>query len=87
MAVTFCAELIATVHAPVPLQAPLQPANVDPAEGPAANATEVPAAKLALHVPPQLIPAGELVTVPKPLPALATLNASGGESQVFSAFL
>jgi hypothetical protein len=63
-----------TAHVPVPLQAPDQPANVDPVLGVAVSVTGVPLVKLALHVVPQLIPEGLLVIVPVPVPALATVS-------------
>ena len=63
-----------TVHVPVPVQAPDQPANVEPEPGAAVKVTDVPLAKLALHVDPQLMPAGLLVTVPVPVPASATVS-------------
>jgi hypothetical protein len=50
----------------VPLQAPLQPLKLEPAIGVAVKVTWVPLTKLALQVAPQLIPEGELVTVPLP---------------------
>jgi hypothetical protein len=58
----------------VPLHPPDQPANVEPALGVAVRVTAVPLAKLVLHVAPQLIPAGLLVMVPPPEPALCTLS-------------
>jgi len=61
------------LHVPVPLHAPDHPANVDPLLGFAASVMAVPAVKLALHVWPQLMPAGVLLTVPDPLPASTTL--------------
>jgi hypothetical protein len=72
VAETLCAAFIVTVQLPVPLHAPPQPAKLDPAAGVAVRLTCVPAAKLAPHVVPQLIPAGALVTVP--LPARPTVN-------------
>jgi hypothetical protein len=65
---TLAAAFIVTVQEPVPLHAPLQPAKVEPVPGVAARVTTVPCAKLALQVAPQLKPAGELVTVPLPVP-------------------
>jgi len=53
---------------------PVKPAKVDPEFGVAVSVTAVPLAKLALHVVPQVIPAGELVTDPAPVPAAATLS-------------
>jgi hypothetical protein len=58
---------IVTTQLPVPLQPPpLQPLKLLPPEGVAVSVTGVPLAKLALHVVPQLMPEGELVTVPLP---------------------
>ena len=63
-----------TVQVPVPVHAPLQPAKVEPPVGVATRVTGAPLGKLLLHVEPQLMPAGELVTVPVPLPVLATFR-------------
>ncbi len=57
-----------------PHVASLQPPNVDPMLGAAVRVTDVPAAKAAEQVLPQLMPAGALVTVPVPVPALLTVN-------------
>jgi len=75
VAVTAAAALLmVTVHVPVPLQPlPLHPVNVDP-EAAVAVRTTGPSAKFALHVAPQLIPAGALVTVPAPVPAKVTVT-------------
>jgi hypothetical protein len=74
LAFTDLAALIVTEHAPVPVQAPLHPAKVDPAPAVAVSVTTVPLAKFALHVPGQLIPGGLLVTVPLPVPARETVS-------------
>ena len=75
VAVTDWALDIVTVQPPVLEQPPpLHPANVDPDAGEAVRLTAVPAAKLALHVDPQLIPPGLEVTVPDPVPAFPTLS-------------
>jgi hypothetical protein len=63
-----------TVQLPVPVHAPLQPVNVEPVAGAAVRVTLVPELKLALHVAPQLMPAGDEVTVPLPVPALPTVR-------------
>src|SRR3984957_16340247 len=74
VAVTDFAALIVTLQVPVPVQAPLQPANVEPAAALPVSVTTGPLLKLGLQVAPQLIPVGLLVTVPVPVPALVTLN-------------
>jgi len=75
VAVTLWAAVIVTAQLPVPVQAPLQPVNVEPVAGVAVRVTFVPRLKLALHVAPQLMPAGDEVTVPLPVPALPTVRA------------
>ena len=75
MAVTVVAAESVTVQGPVPEQPlPLQPPKVEPAAGAAVSVTAVPLAKLAEQVAPQVIPAGELVTVPLPVPAGVTVR-------------
>src|SRR6476646_10563789 len=73
-ALTNVAASMVTLQAPVLLQAPLQPANVEPESGVAVKLTTVPLAKLAEHVVPQEIPEGELATVPVPVPIFATVR-------------
>src|SRR6185312_14623895 len=77
VALTDFAASMVTLHAPVPLQAPPQPANAEPVSGVAVKLTTVPLAKLAEHVVPQEIPGGVLVTVPVPVPLLATVREKG----------
>jgi hypothetical protein len=72
VAVTDRAALMVTLQAEVPLHAPLQPVNDEPMAGTADSVTSVPEPKLALQVDPQLMPAGEDVTVPAPLPDFVT---------------
>jgi hypothetical protein len=75
VAVTAVAAVNVTTHVPVPVQPPpFHPANVEPSAGLAVNVTCVPLAKPAEHVDPQLIPAGLLVTVPDPVPALVKVS-------------
>ena len=75
VAVTVVAALRVTVQVPVPEHPPpVQPLKVEPATGAAVSVTAVPLAKLAEHVAPQLMPAGELVTVPLPVPAGVTVR-------------
>ena len=64
-----------TVTVPEPVQSPLQPAKVDPAAGVGVRVTVVPEAKAAEQMVPQLIPAGEEVTVPEPVPLVVTVRA------------
>jgi hypothetical protein len=63
-----------TLHSAAPEHAPVHPVKVEPPLGFAVSVTDVPLAKLALHVSPQLMPAGALVTVPVPLPEFVTIS-------------
>jgi len=75
VAVTVVAAFRVTVQVPVPEQPPpLQPEKVEPAAGAAVKVTAVPLANAAEHVAPQVMPAGLLVTVPAPAPALLTVS-------------
>ena len=75
VAVTAVAAETVTVQGPVPAQPPpLQPVKEEPAAGAAASVMAVPLVKLAEQVAPQLIPAGELVTVPLPVPDGVTVR-------------
>jgi hypothetical protein len=70
------AAFTVTEHVPEPVQAPLQPVKVEPAAGAAVKVTAVPIVKDVEQVVPQEIPAGELVTVPVPVPALDTVSGN-----------
>jgi hypothetical protein len=72
VAVTVVAPLIVTGQVAVPLQAPLQPAKTEPEAGLAVSVSAVPAATVSVQSAPQVIPAGELDTVPVPVPFLVT---------------
>lgn len=72
VAVTDLAADIVTVQVAVPVQAPDQPAKVDPLLALAVRVTAVAGEKVAEQVAPQFTPAGALVTVPVPAPAFAT---------------
>ena len=72
-------DVLVRVHEPVPEHAPVQPANSEPAFADALSVTLAGAGKDALQVPGQLMPAGELVTVPSPTTAteIYTLHIVG----------
>ena len=72
MAVTEAFAESAIVHVPVPLQPPDHPAKVEPLWGVAVSVTFVPLLNIALQAWLQLIPDGELVTVPLPVPLVCT---------------
>jgi len=73
--VTVVLELIVSEHVPAPVHPPPDhPDNVEPAAGEAAKVTTVPWLYAAAQLVPQLIPDGELVTVPEPLPLSLTLS-------------
>ncbi len=82
MAVTVRSEFIVTLQLRVPEQPPPdQPVKVEPDAALAVRVTAVPGLKLAEQVLPQLIPAGELVTVPEPVPAFCTVRTGSDRSR------
>ena len=62
------------MHVAVPLHAPVHPAKKAPLAGTAVSFTLVPELKDALQVGEQLMPAGELVTVPLAVPDSRTVS-------------
>ena len=68
---------VGTTQAPVPLQAPLQPLKVEPGSGVSVSVTlVVEVLNFAVQVGPQLIPAGELETLPWPVPIRTTVRVN-----------
>ena len=63
--------LMLTVH-DVPVQSPDQPENIEPLAAVAIKTTDVPDENVAEQAEPQLMPEGELVNVPEPVPLLKT---------------
>jgi len=63
----------------LPEHAPDQDAKVEFASGVAVRFTGVFSEKLALHVTPQSVPVGLLLTVPPPAPVLETVKVYDGE--------
>ena len=76
VAVTAWIAVMDTLHVAVPVHAPVHALNVEPDVAAADNVTLVPELNDAEQVAPHEIPAGALVTVPKPVPALVTFNAN-----------
>ena len=77
-AVTDRAVVIDTVQvASAPLQAPVQPVNVENAPADAVNVTVESPAKVAVHVGGHAIPTGSLATVPSPVPVRVTDRRCG----------
>jgi hypothetical protein len=58
----------------LPLQPPVHPLNDEFAPAVSVSITCIPLAKVALHVVPQLMPAGLLLIVPPPAPAALMLS-------------
>ena len=76
MAVTAVLTAIDHVQEALPVQAPLQPTNVDPEAVVAVRVTGVPRAIVCAQAVPHEIPAGALVTVPAPVPVFVTVMAA-----------
>ena len=72
------ALLMVTVQLPVPVQAPDQPVKTDCASGVAISVTVLPSPTCmlvaVLHEVSHWMPAGVLITVPLPMPALFAVN-------------
>lgn len=72
---TEVAAYVLNVHVlAVPVQAPVQPENVLPPAAAAVSVTDVDAGKSAEHVVGQLMPAGDELTVPVPVPDVVTVT-------------
>ena len=82
VAVTAMLEFISTVHVPVPLQAPpLHPANTELPCGEAVRVTLDPVGNVLEQFGPQLIPDGELLTLPFPAPDLVRVRVKLGAGE------
>jgi hypothetical protein len=73
--------LIKIRHTPAPEQSPFQLARTEPEAGFGVRLTCVPAGKVAEQVFPQLIPDGELVMVPDPVPSDETDSCPDGNAK------
>src|SRR5688572_32813313 len=85
VAVTNFAEVIATVHAPVPLHAPLQLKKTESAAADGKRVTEVPELYAWVQSLPQSMPLGSEVTVPLPVPLLVTVSVYVGVNVAITA--
>src|SRR5580658_3496773 len=74
VAVTLCAPLIVTTQLPTPLHGPPQPSKLQLLAGVAVSVTCVFEAYVALQVDGQLMPGGELVTVPLPVTLIESVG-------------
>ena len=80
-AVTALDAFIVTVHAPVPKHPPPdQPVNDDPKDDDAVRVTVSPLTNVSAQSKPQLMPAGVLVTEPRPVPTLRTLRSNSNRN-------
>ena len=83
VAVVVRASIIETVQVVVPVQAPLQPVNVESVVGVAVRVTLVSSSKIVEQVAVHATPVGSEVIVPFPVPALIVVNdhvMSNGEA-------
>jgi hypothetical protein len=78
LAVTAALPFIVHAQVAVPLHAPPQPMKVEPEAGVAVSVTGLPTGIIALQLLPHEMPAGALVTVPAPVPAVVTESAAVG---------
>ena len=78
VAVTAWVEVMETLQVPVPEQAPLQPAKVEPEFAAAVSVTSWPLLKLAEQTLGQFMPAGLLLTAPLPVPDRVTARGKLG---------
>src|SRR6266545_4786298 len=86
VAVTDLERSIVRVHVrPLPVQAPLHPANAALPSGWAVSVTPVTDAYVSVQSVPQLIPAGLLVTVPFASPSTVTVRRGVSSSPIFQA--
>ena len=86
--VTVLFAVIDTVQlVPVAESQPDQPPNTDVASGDAVSVTDEPWTNFAEHVRPQSTPAGELVTVPPPVPAFWTVSENNGRNSAVTVLL
>lgn len=78
-AVTVRLTLIDTTQVvALPVQAPVQPAKIEPAAGDAVNVTLLPSTYDSEQSAPQLMPTGDEVTVPEPAPERLTVSVRAG---------
>src|SRR5690242_8172805 len=83
VAFTVVLALSVTTQALVPEQPPpLQPSKLEPTSARGVKVTRVPGAKAATQVTGQPMPAGALVRVPPPVPALVTVRLTVGTVNV-----
>lgn len=80
-AVAVLAPSMVSLQGSVPLHASLHPAEEEPLSEVAARATEVSLLNEPKQVEPQLMPKGELVTVPLPVPTFLTARDNNGGSR------
>ena len=71
---TMVFALIVTLQVLMPLHPPLHPPKLEVDPGASVSVTTVPTGNAAVHVEPQLMPAGLLVMVPLPVPELCTVS-------------